>query len=114
MNSMVSYLVTAKPVEKLMKELHDKLQSNAFAKTYFQARMLTYILSMARKDGDNVVFESPDYCILPHTKERAEVINTYFTEIHVEVVTDGEGWLKISELPRLFPDIEAALEERPY
>ena len=103
---MVHYLLTAQVVEELLPELKIKLKRKEFQKTYFLGKHVSESITMARKKGNQIVLEMPDYCVLPATTERVEILNKYFHDINVKIVHEGEGWIQIADLPRLFPDIE--------
>jgi hypothetical protein len=51
------------------------------------------------------VWEEEDYCRPPLAQERAAVLDDYFDKLQVEPVREGEGWLRIEGLERLFPDL---------
>jgi hypothetical protein len=66
---------------------------------------LQYSLDHARLDlqgNDWAVWEEEDYCRPPLAQERAAVLDTYFTNLSVETVQEGQGWERIESLPRLW------------
>jgi hypothetical protein len=50
------------------------------------------------------VWEEEDYCRPPLAQEREAMLDTYFRDLRVEPVQEGDGWEKIEDLPRLFPE----------
>jgi len=65
---------------------------------------LQYSLEHARWDDDNnhIVWIEEDYCSPPLAMEKEAVLNRYFDDIRVEVVSSQEeGWNRIKD-KRLF------------
>lgn len=103
---MAYYLVRAKPKQSLLGELEESLKQNAFLNLRPFGRALTSGLRNARVETDGIaLWEEEDYCSPPLKEERAAVLDKYFEDIEVEKVKLGEGWKKISDLPRLFPGL---------
>lgn len=103
---MAYYLVRAKPKQSLLGELEESLKQNAFLNLRPFGRALTSGLRNARVETDGIaLWEEEDYCSPPLKEERAAVLDKYFEDIEVEKVKVGEGWKKISDLPRLFPGL---------
>jgi hypothetical protein len=70
---------------------------------------LQHGLENARLDAQEkglVVWEEEDYCNPPLAQERAAVLDSYFTDLHVEHVQKDDGWTRIEALPRLWPHVE--------
>ena len=44
-------------------------------------------------------------------RERAAVLETYFTSLSVEPVKEGKGWEQIKSLPRLWSNTEGDNDE---
>lgn len=64
---------------------------------------LFYSLRNARIEPDGwIVWEEEDYCRPPLAMEREAVLDTYFTDLSVERVDEGEGWQQIEALPPLW------------
>jgi hypothetical protein len=104
---MAFYLVTAVPKPGLMEELSERLARDAFLDMKPFGRALTFSLKNARQRRDGVaVWEEEDYCSPPLAEERAAVLDAYFIDLRVEVVSKGGGWKRIEDLPRLFPEFE--------
>lgn len=102
---MAYYLVKAKYHENLLAELRSRLDSGEIKKMKPFGQALQYGLDNARLDltGELVaVWEEEDYCRPPLAQERAAVLDTYFTDLHVETVEEGKGWEKIEPMPRLW------------
>lgn len=103
---MAYYLVRAKPKEETMEELKNSLAENAFLEMHPFGKSITKgLLGMRIENEDSVVWEEEDYCSPPLAMERAAVLDTYFDEITVEHVEEGEGWERIQKLPKIFPDV---------
>lgn len=82
-------LVKAKYHENLMGELRSRLDSGEIKAMNPFGRALQYGLDNARLDPDVNGFafwEEEDYCNPPLAQERAAVLDTYFTELSVEIV----------------------------
>lgn len=103
---MAYYLVRAKPKRNLLDELEESLKQNAFLDLRPFGRALTSGLRNARVETDGIaLWEEEDYCSPPLKEEKAAVLDKYFEDIEVEKVKQGEGWKKVSDLPRLFPGL---------
>ncbi len=99
---MAHYLVTAKPKQERLPKLKQKLHEKAFAGLKPFGQALTYSLENARMRADGyAVWEEEDYCSPPLAEERHAVLDTYFDDISVEVVKEGQGWQRIEDLPLL-------------
>ena len=102
------YLVTADPKTTKLDELQQRLARDEFVALSPFGRSLTKSLRGARLRTDGVaVWEEEDYCTPPLTEERAAVLDAYFDNLAVEPVSEGRGWRRIADLPRLFPDLHA-------
>ena len=102
---MAYYLVKAKYQTDLLAELRKRLDSGEIQKMRPFGEALQYGLHHARLDPQEAgvaVWEEEDYCRPPLAQERAAVLDTYFTDIRVEVVEEGKGWQQIDSLPRLW------------
>lgn len=102
---MAYYLVKAKFHQDLLVELRKRLDSGEIYKMRPFGMALHNGLENARLDPQTpgaAVWEEEDYCSPPLAQERAAILNTYFTDLHVETVQPGEGWAKIKSLPRLW------------
>jgi hypothetical protein len=99
---MAYYLVRAKPKPERLGELQNRLQEDAFIDLRPFGKALTRSLKEARTQSDGfAIWEEEDYCSPPLAEERAAVLDKYFDEISVERVNAGEGWNRITTLPRL-------------
>jgi hypothetical protein len=90
---------------------YEKLEYDASRKASYRGkpfgRALTHALRNARIRSDGVaVWEEEDYCSPPLAEERAAVLDAYFGDFRVQTVSEGEGWERIEDLPRLFPELE--------
>ncbi len=104
---MAHYLVTASPREELLPELRDKLAGDEFVTLRPFGRALSSSLRQARRlPNGKAMWEEEDYCQPPLAEERAAVLDDYFADLRVEPVSQGAGWQKIEELPRLFPEFD--------
>ncbi len=104
---MAHYLVTARPVEPKLTELLRKLQVNAFIEMEPFGRAVTFSLRHARVRPDGLaVWEEVDFCTPPLRQEREAVLDDYFENLSVTPVEEGAGWAQITELPRLFPELQ--------
>jgi hypothetical protein len=104
---MAFYLVTAVPKPGSMEELGERLGRDEFIALRPFGRALTHSLKNARLRRDGVaIWEEEDYCTPPLAEERAAVLDDYFHDLRVEPVSQGAGWQKIEELPRLFPEFD--------
>ncbi|MFQ5656790.1 MAG: hypothetical protein ACE5G5_04560 [Candidatus Methylomirabilales bacterium] len=100
---MAYYLVQARPKPGGMTELEKLLAEKAFIGMRPFGKALSAGLGGARIGADGLaLWEEEDYCSPPLAMERAAVLDTYFDDIQVEAVKQGEGWKRIRDLPRLF------------
>ena len=102
---MAFYLVKAKYDKKLLPELRSRLDSGEIQVMKQFGRALQHGLDNARLDPDKsgfAIWEEEDYCNPPLAQERAAVLDTYFTELSVEIVKKGDGWQRIESLPKLW------------
>ncbi|HXG79634.1 MAG TPA: hypothetical protein VNJ31_09890 [Methyloceanibacter sp.] len=105
---MAFYLVSAVPRHGVMEELSRRLSGDEFSQMKPFGQALTHSLKHARIRWDGVaVWEEEDYCRPPLAQERLAVLDTYFIDLRVEPVEEGEGWERIEGLPRLFPEFDA-------
>lgn len=105
---MAFYLVSAVLKSDLSKELERLLRENAFADLQPFGKVLTHSLRNARiRDDGFAIWEEEDYCIPPLAQERAAALDRFFEKLSVAPVQMGEGWNRIRNLPRLFPDLPA-------
>jgi len=103
---MAFYLVSAVLKPDLSKELELLLRENAFVDLQPFGKALSHSLRDARIRVDGfAVWEEEDYCTPPLAQERAAVLDRFFERLSVVPVQVGEGWSRIRELPRLFPDL---------
>lgn len=106
---MAHYLVKAKAQQEQLDELKDRLDSGEIRAMRPFGTALDYSLKNARIDERGwTVWEEEDYCRPPLAMERAAVLDTYFTDLSVEKVKDGEGWQQIEHLPQLWELISGA------
>jgi hypothetical protein len=104
---MAFYLVSAVPKHGLMEQLSERLAGEEIVAMRPFGRSLTYALKNARIRRDGVaIWEEEDYCSPPLAQEREAVLDAYFGDLRVEPVSEGSGWEKIEDLPRLFPEFE--------
>lgn len=104
---MAFYLVSAVPKHGLMGELSTRLTREEFVGMRPFGRTLSRSLRNARVRSDGVaVWEEEDYCSPPLAEERAAVLDSYFGDLRVEPVHEGNGWERIEDLPRLFPEFD--------
>ena len=100
---MAYYLVQAKPVEELLPELRQRLDSGEIRVMRPFGQALQYSLENARQKEDGLaVWEEEDYCSPPLAQERAAVLDTYFRELDVERVEKNKGWKMIEALPKMW------------
>lgn len=100
---MAYYLVKAKFHSGLLPELRARLDNGEIRQMRPFGTALQYSLDHARLDSEGwAVWEEEDYCSPPLAQERAAVLDTYFTDLSVERVTKGSGWLEIEPLPKLW------------
>jgi hypothetical protein len=104
---MAFYLVSAVPRQELMEDLSARLQRDEFTGLRPFGPTLSPSLKAARQRRDGAaLWEEEDYCQPPLAEERAAVLDGYFFDLRVELVSEGEGWKRIEALPRLFPEFE--------
>lgn len=102
---MAYYLVQAKPIDNLLAELRQHLDSGEIHVMRPFGQALQYSLDHARLQENGVaIWEEEDYCSPPLAQERAAVLDTYFQDLHVERVDKDKGWERIEPLPRLWKD----------
>lgn len=100
---MAYYLVRAKPVNELLPELRQRLDSGEIRVMRPFGQALQYSLENARQKEEGLaVWEEEDYCSPPLAQERAAILDTYFRELDVERVEKNEGWERIESLPKLW------------
>lgn len=100
---MAYYLVQAQPVEELLTELRQRLDSGEIRVMRPFGQALHYSLENARLKEDGLaIWEEEDYCVPPLAQERAAILDTYFKELNVERVEKGKGWEQIESLPNLW------------
>jgi len=103
---MAYYLVTATAKAGRLAELEERLADGQFVPLKPFGIALSYSLRGAGRQPDGTaIWEEEDYCRPPLAQERAAVLDHYFDDIAVERVTEGTGWKRIADLPRLFPDL---------
>lgn len=111
---MAYYLVRAQYREELLAELRKRLDSGEINRMRPFGTALQYGLDHARLDpqGDGwTVWEEEDYCRPPLAQERSAVLDTYFTNLSVEPVQEGQGWEQIDPLPPLWTDSQGGQNE---
>src|SRR5690242_32004 len=97
---MAYYLVQAKPVEELLLDLRQRLDSGEIRVMRPFGQALQYGLDNARLQEDgSMIWEEEDYCVPPLAQERAAILDTYFRELTVEKVDQNKGWKRIESLP---------------
>jgi hypothetical protein len=104
---MAYYLVRARYYEELLIELRRRLDSGEIHQMRPFGTALQYSLDHARLESPRdgwAVWEEEDYCRPPLAQERAAILDTYFTDLSVEPVQEGQGWDRIESLPRLWAD----------
>lgn len=100
---MAYYLVRARPVDGLLEELRQRLDSGEIQEMRPFGRALQYSLDHARLQADGMaIWEEEDYCSPPLAQERAAILDTYFKELSVERVQKDEGWDKIKPVPTMW------------
>lgn len=100
---MAFYLVQAKPVDALLNELRQRLDSGEISVMRPFGRALQYSLDNARMQDNGVaIWEEEDYCVPPLAQERAAILDTYFRDLAVERVDRDKGWEQIEALPNLW------------
>ena len=102
---MAYYLVQAKPIDNLLAELRQRLDSGEITVMRPFGQALQYSLDHARlQSNGTATWEEEDYCVPPLAQERAAILDTYFKELHVERVEQTEGWKKIESIPSLWQE----------
>jgi hypothetical protein len=100
---MAYYLVQAKPIQELLGELRQRLDSGEISIMRPFGRALQYSLDNARIQENGVaIWEEEDYCVPALAQERAAILDTYFTELQVDGVEKNKGWGQIELLPTLW------------
>lgn len=100
---MAYYLVQAKPVEELLRELRQRLDNGEISLMRPFGRALHYSLDNARiQDDGSVIWEEEDYCVPPLAQERAAILDTYFKGLQIERVEQNKGWAQIESLPKFW------------
>ena len=100
---MAYYLVKAKIHGDLAAELRSRLESGEIRQMRPFGLALHSGLDQARLDPQGrVTWEEEDYCRPPLAQERAAVLDTYFTDLQVEPVAQGNGWKQIESLPKFW------------
>ena len=100
---MAYYLVQAKPIEELLTELRQRLDSGEIRVMRPFGQALQYGLDNARLQKNGIaIWEEEDYCVPPLAQERAAILDTYFKELNVERVNQTEGWKLIEPIPMLW------------
>ena len=106
---MAHYLVSAKPKSDRLHILRENLARRAYATMRPFGRSMTHSLENARVREDGyATWEEEDYCTPPLAQERAAALDEFFDELRVTPVEEDEGWRRIDQLPRLFPDLRPA------
>jgi hypothetical protein len=109
---MAYYLVTAKPKRDRLADLLANLHKHTYAPMRPFGKSMTYSLQNARiREDGYAIWEEEDYCSPPLAQERAAALDEFFDELKVTLVREGEGWEKIDQLPRLFPELAETHEE---
>jgi hypothetical protein len=96
---MAFYLVKAKPKSNIADLRYDMDHGMIHTLSPF-GKSLQYSLENARldDDGEYAVWIEEDYCSPPLAMEKEAVLDRYFDDIRVEVVSSKEeGWNKIKE-----------------
>ena len=89
----------------MLPDLRKLLDSGEVRKMQPFGRALDSSLRKAKLDSDGLaVWEEEDYCNPPLAQERAAVLDRHFEDLDIELVSEGEGWKKISHLPSLWRD----------
>jgi len=105
---MAYYLVQARPIDELRKELRQRLDSGEIRVMKPFGQALQYGLDNARLQENGIaIWEEEDYCVPPLAQERAAILDTYFKELDVEPVEKTQGWQRIESLPRLWINNQA-------
>src|SRR5262245_18669902 len=102
---MAYYSVTAKPKSDRLQDLLGNLRKRIYSPMRPFGKAMTHGLENARLREDGyAVWEEEDYCSPPLAQEREAALDEFFEQLDVTPVSQGEGWEKIKDLPRLFPD----------
>ena len=100
---MAYYLVQAKPIDNLLGELRQRLDSGEILVMKPFGQALQYGLDHARlQENGFAIWEEEDYCVPPLAQERAAILDTYFVDLQVEKVNQREGWQRIEPIPQLW------------
>ncbi len=100
---MAYYLVQAQPIEELLDELRNRLDSGEIRVMRPFGRALQFGLDNARLQENGIaIWEEEDYCVPPLAQERAAILDTYFKELTVEPVEQNKGWKRIESLPMIW------------
>jgi hypothetical protein len=100
---MLYYLVQARPIEELLPELRQRLDSGEIQVMHPFGPVLHYSLEHARLQENGIAtWEQADYCWPPLVRERSAVLNTYFREFRAELVDCTDGWKRIESIPSLW------------
>lgn len=106
---MAIYLVRARPRSELVC-LKRQLDNGTIERLRPFGSELTRCLRYARLDEDGWAWwEATCYCSPPLKQERS-VLDVYFSEIHAELIRQGEGWARVDEMPSLW--FECSGEDR--
>ena len=101
---MAYYLVQATPIDDLLTELRQRLDSGEIKVMKPFGNALQHGLDHAHLQENGIaIWEEEDYCVPPLAQERAAILDTYFKELTVEPVEKTEGWKRIEPLPMLWP-----------
>jgi hypothetical protein len=100
---MAYYLVQAKPIDNLLAELRQRLDSSEIRVMKPFGQALQYGLENARlQENGFAIWEEEDYCVPPLAQERAAILDIYFVDLQVEKVDQREGWKRIEPIPLLW------------
>jgi hypothetical protein len=100
---MAYYLVRAKYHKNLLSDLRSRLDNGEIQKMRPFGKAMQHSLENARIIQPGwATWEEEDYCSPPLAQERAAVLDTYFTDLSVELVERGDGWARIDSLPMLW------------
>ncbi len=101
---MAYYLVRGRLKPEVAEELLARLRRDEFRPLRPFGDALTRALRNARLDPSTgeAVWEEEDYCSPPLAMERAAVLDSYFHDLRVERVREGEGWQRVAHLPSLW------------
>ena len=105
---MAYYLVRAKPQWEKLAELRTRLDAGEILRMRPFGGSLDMSLLGARMESNAVaIWEEEDYCHPPLDMERDAVLDHYFEDISVEVVSLDEGWERIADLPSMWAEEQA-------